>query len=143
MGGNMTSLEIIYETPSDEKTGDPIPNLVRAIVLEIDDNGIRMVDNIFECNTKRAVRSLLKTYYSGQKLPRAIDRTRPAPTEAALPEYMNFVTERYGTPGGNTFPYLMDKTEIAYAPSMKEAYELFLQQHDHEPYSIQLMADNE
>ena len=141
----MPSLEIIYETPSDEKTGDPIPNLVRAVVLEIDDNGIRMVDNIFECNTKRAVRSLLKSYYADRNLPRAIDRT--VLVKRVQEEVLPQVTRRYGKPGMTSFPYFVEgvgaNTYIVYAPTIMDALVEYQKHHTYDPYSIRLMADNE
>jgi hypothetical protein len=51
--------------------------------------------------------------------------------------------KRHGVPGGNTFPYMLDDEEIFYAPNMAKAFEMFVQYHGHEPFSIRLMADNE
>jgi hypothetical protein len=136
--------EIIYETPSDERTGEPLPNVVRAVVLEIDENNVRSVSNIFECNSKRAVRRLLNTYYD-YKLPRAIDRTVFVKRlqEEALPQ----VTRRYGKPGVGSFPYFVEgvgaNTYIVYASTIMAALVEYQKHHTYGPYSIRLMADNE
>jgi hypothetical protein len=136
--------EIIYETPSDERTGEPLPNVVRAVVLEIDENNVRSVSNIFECNSKRAVRRLLNTYYD-YKLPRAIDQTVYAKRlqEEALPQ----VTRRYSTGGFGKFPFFVEgvgaNTYIVYAATIMDALVEYQKHHTYGPYSIRLMADNE
>lgn len=135
--------ELIYETPSDER-GNPIPDTIRAIVLEIDEFGIKTVNNIFEyTGTKRQLHAYINKQYD-YKLPRAIDQTKPvAPTPEPPP------IPRYGTPGGpRTWAYNAnencDDECIVYADTMEVAINLFGFYHSGEdPRSIRIMADNE
>ena len=55
--------------------------------------------------------------------------------------------ERIGMPGGTSYPYMVteanERQTIVYAPTFKEAVDIFQRHRFREPYSVRQMSDNE
>lgn len=61
---------------------------------------------------------------------------------------MSAEVKRYGEPGGNNFPFLVQPMHrgpesIVYAVDLVEAVKIYMSYREYPPYSVRMMADNE